>query len=182
MYSHNTIELNRRSWNTIAAHHQASTRISTDDVHYGPLAGRADDAYRYYRRTLPAILFAEDPNLYRVDPYTCAELIAAPASRRYGQDSHTGSPAWMWRACLAYIPGVRAEWDGLRIDPCIPAESEGYAVRREFRGATYDITVSNPHHLSRGVEQVGVDGQKHETNLLPVFGDEQVHEVKVVLG
>ena len=38
MYSHNTIELNRRSWDTIAAQYQASTRISTDDVHYGSLA------------------------------------------------------------------------------------------------------------------------------------------------
>jgi SAM-dependent methyltransferase len=38
MYDHRTIELNRRSWDTISAHYQASTRISTDDVHYGPLA------------------------------------------------------------------------------------------------------------------------------------------------
>jgi len=27
-----------------------------------------------------------------------------------------------------------------------------------------------------------IDGQKHETNLLPVFGDGRVHEVRVVLG
>ena len=38
MYDHKTIELNRRSWDTIAAHYQANTRISTDDVHYAPLA------------------------------------------------------------------------------------------------------------------------------------------------
>ena len=38
MYEHKTIELNRRSWDTISAHYQASTRISTDDVHYGSLA------------------------------------------------------------------------------------------------------------------------------------------------
>ena len=38
MYSHNTIELNRRSWDTISAPYQANTRISTDDVHYGPMA------------------------------------------------------------------------------------------------------------------------------------------------
>jgi len=38
MYEHKTIELNRRSWDTIAARYQASTRISTDDVHYGSLA------------------------------------------------------------------------------------------------------------------------------------------------
>jgi SAM-dependent methyltransferase len=38
MYDHRTVELNRRGWETISAHYQASTRISTDDVHYGPLA------------------------------------------------------------------------------------------------------------------------------------------------
>jgi len=38
VYNHNTIELNRRGWDTISAHYQAHTRISTDDVHYGPLA------------------------------------------------------------------------------------------------------------------------------------------------
>lgn len=38
MYDHDTIELNRRGWDTISAHYQARTRISTDDVHYGPLA------------------------------------------------------------------------------------------------------------------------------------------------
>ena len=38
MYDHKTIELNRRSWDAISAPYQASTRISTDDVHYGSLA------------------------------------------------------------------------------------------------------------------------------------------------
>ncbi|MDY7075787.1 MAG: class I SAM-dependent methyltransferase [Chloroflexota bacterium] len=38
MPDYQTVELNRRSWNTISTHYQASTRISTDDVHYGSLA------------------------------------------------------------------------------------------------------------------------------------------------
>ena len=38
MYDHKTIELNRCSWDAISANYQASTRISTDDVHYGSLA------------------------------------------------------------------------------------------------------------------------------------------------
>jgi len=38
MHNSKTIELNRRSWDTISANYQASTRISTDDVHYGSLA------------------------------------------------------------------------------------------------------------------------------------------------
>jgi SAM-dependent methyltransferase len=38
MYEHHTFELNRRGWNTISAQYQANTRISTHDVHYGPLS------------------------------------------------------------------------------------------------------------------------------------------------
>jgi ubiquinone/menaquinone biosynthesis C-methylase UbiE len=38
MDGHDIIEQNRAGWNTVSASYQASTRISTDDVHYGPLA------------------------------------------------------------------------------------------------------------------------------------------------
>jgi SAM-dependent methyltransferase len=38
MYKHDTIDSNRQSWDIISATYQAHTRISTDDVHYGPLA------------------------------------------------------------------------------------------------------------------------------------------------
>lgn len=38
MSKHETIEQNRQGWNTISASYQAERRISTDDVHYGPMA------------------------------------------------------------------------------------------------------------------------------------------------
>lgn len=38
MDEHSTIEQNRRGWNAVAASYQAERRISTTDVHYGPLA------------------------------------------------------------------------------------------------------------------------------------------------
>ena len=38
MYKHDAIDSNRQSWDIISASYQAHTRISTDDVHYGPLA------------------------------------------------------------------------------------------------------------------------------------------------
>lgn len=37
MMDRRMIELNRKAWDTIALGYQADTRISTDDVHYGPL-------------------------------------------------------------------------------------------------------------------------------------------------
>jgi ubiquinone/menaquinone biosynthesis C-methylase UbiE len=37
-YHNETLQRNRQSWNALSANYQAHTRISTSDVHYGPLA------------------------------------------------------------------------------------------------------------------------------------------------
>ncbi len=47
----------------------------------------------------------------------------------------TGTASWMYQAGLKYILGIHPEYDGLRVDPCIPAEWDGFRVRRRFRGA-----------------------------------------------
>jgi ubiquinone/menaquinone biosynthesis C-methylase UbiE len=38
MQERDTLELNRQGWNTISESYQRERRISTDDVHYGPMA------------------------------------------------------------------------------------------------------------------------------------------------
>jgi len=77
---------------------------------------------------------------------------------------------------------VRPEWDGLRIDPCIPAHWEGFSMRRVFRGATYEITVLNPEHVSRGIAKMTLDGAGVDGVKLPTLGDGRVHRVEIVLG
>ena len=51
-----------------------------------------------------------------------------------------------------------------------------------FRGATYDIKVTNPDHVNKGIKSVTVDGNAIEGNVLPVFGDGKTHAVEVVMG
>ena len=53
---------------------------------------------------------------------------------------------------------------------------------RQFRGATYDITVKNPDHVCKGIKSVSVDGNAIEGNVLPVFGDGKHHTVEVLMG
>ncbi|MDI9419060.1 MAG: hypothetical protein QM399_02670, partial [Bacillota bacterium] len=74
------------------------------------------------------------------------------------------------------------DYDGLRIDPCIPQEWTGYRVRRHFRNAVYDITVKNPRQVMRGVAKIIVDGTSIAGNIIPVFGDGKAHRVEVELG
>jgi cellobiose phosphorylase len=81
-----------------------------------------------------------------------------------------------------WILGIRAEENGLRIEPAIPAEWPGFKVVRRFRNAVYQIEVNNPNHVSSGIQALTLDGQPFESHLLPIFGDGQVHKVNITLG
>lgn len=82
----------------------------------------------------------------------------------------------------AAFDALKAHWDGLRIDPCIPHGWDGYTVTRRFRGADYRITVENTSHVCRGVKRLTVDGKTLEGNILPAFSDGKEHAVTAVLG
>ena len=85
-------------------------------------------------------------------------------------------------AISQYILGIQPDFDGLKIDPSIPAAWDGLSATRQFRGDTYEITVKNPSHVCKGVKSVTVDGNAIEGNVLPVIGDGKTHTVEVVMG
>lgn len=70
----------------------------------------------------------------------------------------TGTAAWNFIAITQSILGIQPEWDGLRIDPCIPTAWDEFTVTRVFRGDTYVIHITNPQHVSKGVVTVTLDG------------------------
>jgi cellobiose phosphorylase len=95
----------------------------------------------------------------------------------------TGTGAWSFVVASQYILGVRPDFDGLRIDPCISKKWKSYSVTRKFRGVTYQIEVKNPKGKSKGVKSLVVDGVKVEGNLIPtpVAGTTTV-KVEATLG
>ena len=93
----------------------------------------------------------------------------------------TGTVAWTWVAYSEWILGVRKNFEGLMIDPCIPAHWDGFSVQRIFRGCTYDIEVTNPDHVEHGVSSILVDGQKWTGSTLPIQPGKTI-KVHVVMG
>jgi cellobiose phosphorylase len=88
-----------------------------------------------------------------------------------------GTAAWNYLAITQWILGIRPEFDGLRIDPCIPPEWDGFSVVRVYRGCRLHISVHNPEHVSRGVRKMELNGQAVDGNLFIVnerAGDWQV--------
>ena len=112
-------------------------------------------------------------------------MIAGKDASRFGEGKNswlTGTAAWNMVAISQYILGVQPDFDGLKVDPSIPAAWDGFKATRQFRGATYDITFKKPDHVCKGIKSVTVDGNAIEGNVLPVFGDGKTHNVEVVMG
>lgn len=148
------------------------------------ILGRGDRAYEYFKKT-SFIERGKDPDAYRAEPYVYAEFIYGPDSVDFGQGSFTwttGTAAWMWRACLDWILGVRPHFEGLLIDPCVPSHWTEFKVRRYFRNALYEIEVKNPDGVCKGIKEIKMDGEKMKSNLLPAMQDSKRHVVEVLMG
>lgn len=148
------------------------------------LLGEGDRAFEYYNQINPAAQ-NDRIDVYECEPYVYAQNILGDEHPQFGLARNSwlsGTASWMYQAGTQYLLGVRAEYDGLRIDPCIPRAWDGFQMRRRYRGATYAIRVSNPGHVSRGVASLTVDGQPVAGNVAPIFADGGLHTVEVVLG
>ncbi len=75
-----------------------------------------------HTRTAPAV------GRYKAEPYVVAGDVyaAAPHAGRGGWSWYTGSAAWMYRAGLESILGLRRRGDTFSIDPCIPSSWPEY--------------------------------------------------------
>jgi cellobiose phosphorylase len=146
--------------------------------------GRGDEAMMYYRTICPAAREAIS-DLHKCEPYVYSQMIAGRDSRRFGEAKNswlTGTASANFYAVSQYLMGIKPDYNGLRIDPCVPKEWKHFSIRRYFRGAMYKIDVENPKGVSKGVRQMQVDGKKYIGNLLPVFNDGKIHKVKIFMG
>ena len=145
--------------------------------------GRGDRAFDYYRRIAPA--WQRDTHLHRTEPYVYSQMIAGKEAARPGEAKNswlTGTAAWNFHAIAEHILGIKPDYDGLRIDPCIPQDWSGYTVIRRFRGAEYHISVMNPDSVSRGVRAIRVDGEPLISKWIPPAPAGAIVRVEVELG
>ncbi len=148
------------------------------------VVGRGDMAFEYYSKIAPAYT-EEISEIHKLEPYVYAQMIGGKDARRKGEAKNswlTGTAAWNFVAISQWILGIKPEFEGLKIDPCIPKAWDGYSISRWYRGSTYVIDVKNPDHVSTGVKKVVVDGKEINGNILPVFNDGKEHKVEVVMG
>ncbi len=147
------------------------------------VAARGDDAWSHYKKILPSYIEEDRQTLHKVEPYVNCQMVAGKDAYRPGEGKNswlTGTAAWMWYTVSEFILGIKPHYDGLLIDPCLPKTAHNYTVTRRFRGAEYEIHVSNPKGVSKGVAQMTVDGMLVEGAVVPAQPGK--HIVEVVMG
>jgi len=146
--------------------------------------GDGDAAFAAYLSVCPSAKQAQI-DTYRLEPYVYAQTIDGPDSPTFGQAKNswlTGTAAWTFVVLSQGILGVQPQYDGLRVDPCIPSGWDGFTVTRRFRGSTFRIRVDNPAGVCRGVARVLVDGEQVEGTTLPVPAEPREVDVVITLG
>jgi len=147
------------------------------------MVGNGDRAFGYYNQINP--LSKNDViEQFECEPYVYPGNILGDEHPQFGLARNswlTGTASWTYQAATQYILGVRPTYEGLLIDPCIPAAWDGFEVTREFRNAVYEIEIRNPHHASKGVRLATLDGDDLEGNIVPALGDGKLHRVEVTM-
>jgi cellobiose phosphorylase len=148
------------------------------------ILGRGDQAYAYYRKLAPPTK-NKIGEIHKAEPYVYAQTIAGKDHPNFGtarQSWLTGTAAWMFKVATNWILGMRPEYHGLLVDPCIPKEWTKFKITRRFRNCIYEIGVRNPDHISKGIKNITVDGKKSKSNLIDCFADGKRHTALVTMG
>ncbi|MCI5901316.1 MAG: glycosyl transferase [Blautia sp.] len=145
--------------------------------------GRGDRAFEVYRKTCPSYL-EEISEIHRTEPYVYSQMIAGADAVFHGEAKNswlTGTAAWTFVNLSQAILGIQPDYDGLRIDPCIPEDFGDFAVTRKFRKAVYHITVHTAPSVQKGVKKLVVDGTEIAGNLIPYEDLAKEHQVDVYM-
>ena len=132
------------------------------------MLGRGQRAFDVFRRVSPHTKDAIQP-IHCAEPYAVNSMIVMPPNLEAGRARNpwlTGTAGWMIASMCRGILGVRPDFDGLLIDPCVP-RWKAFRIRRVFRGVRYDIHVRNPDGVEYGVREIKVDGKIVAGNIVP---------------
>jgi cellobiose phosphorylase len=147
------------------------------------LLGDGDRALEYYLSICPSA--KEDQiETYRSEPYVYAQMIAGKDAVCFGEAKNswlTGTAAWTFVSVAEGLLGIKADYKGLKIDPCIPKAWKGFTATRKFRGVEYQLSVKNPNGICKGVKKVTVDGKQVAGNVIPFEAGKKVVKVEITL-
>ncbi|MCM2680498.1 GH36-type glycosyl hydrolase domain-containing protein [Echinimonas agarilytica] len=148
------------------------------------MLGRADKALSYYTRITPAFI-EHLAGRHKTEPYVYSQMISGADAFIQGEAKNswlTGTAAWNYYAATQYLVGIRPEYEGLRIDPCLHESLGNVSIKRQFRGAEYDIEIRQNGGSGKGLQSLSIDGVEIEGDLIDYSKFNGKHQVIAVLN
>jgi N,N'-diacetylchitobiose phosphorylase len=145
---------------------------------------RGDRAYEYYRKFMPAA-YNTKAEVREIEPYVYNQFTNSKYSPRYGASRLpwlSGSASWAYYAVTQYILGVQPEYDGLKIDPCLPSDWKELKITRRFRKKNFSIVIKNESGVQKGVRTMIVNGKEIDGSLIRLSLMRENNEVLVLMG
>ena len=145
--------------------------------------GHGDRAFEVYKKTCPAYI-ENISEIHRTEPYVYSQMVAGKDARNFGEAKNswlTGTAAWTFVNVSQHILGIYPTLNGLSVDPCIPSDMEGFTVTRQYRGASYEIKVTNKDHAQKGIQSFLVDGKAIEGHVIPYDPAKKQYQVEIIL-
>lgn len=127
------------------------------------LYGDPERAWDYYTKIAPAFIERGDQKLRKVEPYVYCQMTSGRDAAVEGEGKNswlTGTAAWNWLAISQYLLGIRPDYDGLIVDPKLPAKVGEFRVTRKWRGATYEIVAKPGAQKELKLNGVVLEGNK----------------------
>ncbi len=121
---------------------------------------------------------------YGVEPYVVAADVYGLSGwvGHGGWSWYTGSAAWMYRAWVEDILGLKVRGEFMELDPVIPGWWDGFQISFRHGDAIYEIQVENTEHRGQGVASVELDGQRVPNGVIPLQRELVKHRVLVRMG
>ena len=148
------------------------------------MLGNGDQAFSYLRAFMPAA-YNTKAEIRQIEPYVNCQFTHSKYSPRFGASRLpwlTGAATWSYYAATQYILGVQPDYEGLRIEPCVPTSWKSFRMTRRLRGKFLNIEVKNENGVQKGVLKLIVNGEEIIGNFIPDEKMKRQNEVIVIMG
>jgi cellobiose phosphorylase len=131
------------------------------------MMGNNARAYEYLKNYMPSA-FNDRAEIRQIEPYVHCQSTHSKYSKRFGASRLpwlTGAATWAYHAATQYILGIRPDYYGLRISPCLPPQWPEIEVKRIFRKKKFKIKIKNGGGAKKSVKIV-FNGAKYDGELI----------------
>jgi N,N'-diacetylchitobiose phosphorylase len=148
------------------------------------LIGNGNRAYEYFRKFMPSA-YNTKAEVRQTEPYVYAQFTNSVYSPRYGASRLpwlSGTASWAYYTAAQYILGVQPDYNGLRIEPCIPSDWREIKISRRFRNKDFSIIIKNENGKQKGITKLIINGEEIADNLIPIEKMKEMNEAVAVMG